>query len=167
MNDFIGQVADKWTMIILEVLAEKGELRFTRLGELVGGISQKMLTQTLRHMERDGLITRTVHAVVAAPGRNRLTPSRAEPRSGLLWRLGLGCGESPTRWSSPGPTSIGEQSRTDYRTKCTPPFCTNGGRDTAVDQELSRPGSSHRRASEFEKNGTPDHSGSVRQFAAM
>jgi DNA-binding HxlR family transcriptional regulator len=64
VNDLIGQVADKWTMLLLEVLAEKGELRFTRLSELVGGISQKMLTQTLRHMERDGLVTRTVHPVV-------------------------------------------------------------------------------------------------------
>ena len=46
VNDPIGRVADKWTMLILEVLAEKGELRFTRLSELVEGISQKMLTQT-------------------------------------------------------------------------------------------------------------------------
>jgi DNA-binding HxlR family transcriptional regulator len=52
-------VADKRTMLILEVLAEKRELRFTRLSELVEGVSQKMLTQTLRHMERDGLLTRT------------------------------------------------------------------------------------------------------------
>src|SRR5712692_5836091 len=60
VNDLIGRVADKWTMLVLEVLAEKGELRFTRLSEFVAGISQKMLTQTLRQMERDGLITRTV-----------------------------------------------------------------------------------------------------------
>jgi DNA-binding HxlR family transcriptional regulator len=64
VNDLIGCVADKWTMLILEVLMEKGELRFTRVGEAVPGISQKMLTQTLRQMERDGLLVRTVHAVV-------------------------------------------------------------------------------------------------------
>src|SRR6266700_771562 len=64
VNELIGRVADKWTMLILEVLAEKGELRFTRLSEFVEGISQKMLTQTLRQMERDGLVTRTVHPVV-------------------------------------------------------------------------------------------------------
>ena len=52
-----GGVADSWTILILEVLTEKGELQFTRLSELVEGVSQKMLTQTLRHMERDGLIT--------------------------------------------------------------------------------------------------------------
>jgi len=50
-----GGVADKWTLI-LEALTEKGVLRFTRLSELIEGVSQKMLTQTLRHMEHDGLI---------------------------------------------------------------------------------------------------------------
>jgi DNA-binding HxlR family transcriptional regulator len=64
VNDLIDRVAGKWTMLVLEVLAEKRELRFTRLSEFVEGISQKMLTQTLRHMERDGLITRTVHPIV-------------------------------------------------------------------------------------------------------
>jgi DNA-binding HxlR family transcriptional regulator len=73
VNDLIGRVADKWTMLVLEVLAEKGELRFTRLSEFVEGISQKMLTQTLRQMERDGLITRTVHPVVPPKVEYRLT----------------------------------------------------------------------------------------------
>jgi DNA-binding HxlR family transcriptional regulator len=74
VNDLIGRVADKWTMLILEVLAEKGELRFTRIGEAVAGISQKMLTQTLRQMERDGLIARTVHPVVPPRVEYKLTP---------------------------------------------------------------------------------------------
>lgn len=73
VNDVIGRVADKWTMLILEVLAEHGETRFTRVGELVGGISQKMLTQTLRQMERDGLLIRTVHPVVPPRVEYRLT----------------------------------------------------------------------------------------------
>jgi len=64
VTELIGRVADKWTMLILEVLAEQGTLRFSRLAEAVGGISQKMLTQTLRAMERDGLITRKIYAVV-------------------------------------------------------------------------------------------------------
>ena len=80
VNDLIGQVADKWTMIILEVLTERGELRFTRLSELVPGISYKMLTQTLRSMEREGLIVRTVHPVV---------PPRVEYK---LTQLGLSLG---------------------------------------------------------------------------
>ena len=73
VHDLIGRVADRWTMLVLEVLGEHGELRFTRLGELVPGISQKMLTQTLRHMERDGLLVRTVHPVVPPKVEYRLT----------------------------------------------------------------------------------------------
>ncbi len=73
VNDLIDRVADKWTMLILEVLAEKGELRFTRLSELVTGVSQKMLTQTLRQMERDGLVTRTVHPIVPPKVEYKLT----------------------------------------------------------------------------------------------
>ncbi len=80
VNEVIARVADKWTMTILDVLAEHGELRFTRLSKLVTGISQKMLTQTLREMEREGLVIRTVHPVV---------PPRVEYR---LTDLGLGLG---------------------------------------------------------------------------
>ena len=60
VTDVIGRVADKWTMLILEALADHGVLRFTQVGRLVPGISQKMLTQTLRQMERDGLVEREV-----------------------------------------------------------------------------------------------------------
>lgn len=64
VREIIARVADKWTMLVLEVLEEHGVVRFTRLGELVGGVSQKMLTKTVRQMERDGLVTRTVHPVI-------------------------------------------------------------------------------------------------------
>lgn len=60
----IGQVADKWTLLILEELTEGGTMRFTEIGRAVGDISQKMLTKTLREMERTGLVTRTIHPVV-------------------------------------------------------------------------------------------------------
>ncbi len=73
VTDLIGRVADKWTMLILEVLAEKGTLRFSRIAEAVDGISQKMLTQTLRAMERDGLISRTVFPVIPPRVEYRLT----------------------------------------------------------------------------------------------
>ncbi len=73
VNEVIGRVADKWTMIVLDVLAENGELRFTRIGQLSGGVSQKMLTQTLRQMERDGLVIRTVHPVIPPKVEYRLT----------------------------------------------------------------------------------------------
>ena len=82
VRELIGRVADKWTMVALEVLEQEGRLRFTRLGELMGGISQKMLTKTLRQMEADGLVSRTVYPVV---------PPRVEY---ALTELGLSLGEA-------------------------------------------------------------------------
>lgn len=64
VQDIIAKVADKWTMLILEVLEEHGTQRFTQIGKHVGNISQKMLTKTLRQMESDGLVRRTVHPVI-------------------------------------------------------------------------------------------------------
>jgi DNA-binding HxlR family transcriptional regulator len=64
VREVIGRVADKWTMLVLEALEEHGRLRFTRLGEMIGGVSQKMLTKTLRQMEADGLVSRTVFPVI-------------------------------------------------------------------------------------------------------
>jgi len=55
VREIIGRVADKWTMLALVVLEEHSRLRFTRVGELIGGVSQKMLTKTIRQMEADGL----------------------------------------------------------------------------------------------------------------
>lgn len=64
VEDIIGKVADKWTMLILEVLEEGGTLRFTEIGKRVPDISQKMLTKTLRQMEYDGLVERRIHPVI-------------------------------------------------------------------------------------------------------
>ncbi len=82
VNDLIGRVADKWTLLVLESLEEGGEQRFSALARAVPGISQKMLTQTLRQMERDGLVHRTVHPVIPPHVDYRLTP------------LGLSLGEA-------------------------------------------------------------------------
>lgn len=73
VRELIGRVADKWTMIALEVLEQEGKLRFTRLSEMIGGISQKMLTKTLRQMEADGLVERTVYPVVPPKVEYELT----------------------------------------------------------------------------------------------
>ncbi len=73
VTELIGRVADKWTMMIIEVLTERGDVRFTRLSEMVPGISYKMLTQTLRQMEREGLVARTVHPVIPPKVEYRLT----------------------------------------------------------------------------------------------
>ncbi|TCT11091.1 winged helix-turn-helix transcriptional regulator [Paralcaligenes ureilyticus] len=71
--DVIGRVADKWTMLVLEVLAQHGVQRFTRIGQLVGNISQRMLTKTLRQMEQDGFVTRTVYPEVPPRVEYQLT----------------------------------------------------------------------------------------------
>ena len=73
VHELIGRVADKWTLLIVEELEENGTLRFTQLSRSIPGISQKMLTQTLRQMERDGLVDRTVHPVVPPKVEYRLT----------------------------------------------------------------------------------------------
>ena len=56
----VSRAADKWSLWTLSELARDGTLRFSRLLERVTGVSQKSLTATLRQLERDGLITRTV-----------------------------------------------------------------------------------------------------------
>ena len=74
VNEVIGRVADKWTMLMLEVLQENGVMRFSEIRRKIEGISQKMLTQTLRQMERDGLVRRTVYPVIPPKVEYRLTP---------------------------------------------------------------------------------------------
>jgi len=74
VRDIIGKVADKWTMLILEALEQRGTLRFTEVGREVGDISQKMLTKTLRQMESDGLVQRVVHPVIPPHVDYSLTP---------------------------------------------------------------------------------------------
>ena len=59
----LDRIGDRWTVLVVGVLSD-GPHRFSELGRRVVGISQKMLTQTLRSLERDGLITRTVYAEV-------------------------------------------------------------------------------------------------------
>jgi DNA-binding HxlR family transcriptional regulator len=73
VREIIGRVADKWTMLVLEALEEHGRMRFTRLGEIIGGVSQKMLTKTLRQMEADGLVSRTVFPVIPPRVEYQLT----------------------------------------------------------------------------------------------
>jgi DNA-binding HxlR family transcriptional regulator len=73
VTEIIARVADKWTLLVLEALEDAGEKRFSQLGREVPGISQKMLTQTLRQMEREGLVHRTVHAEVPPRVEYRLT----------------------------------------------------------------------------------------------
>ena len=59
----LDRIGDRWTVLIVGVLGE-GDARFSELGRRIEGVSQKMLTQTLRGLERDGLVRRTVYPEV-------------------------------------------------------------------------------------------------------
>jgi DNA-binding HxlR family transcriptional regulator len=73
VRDIIGKIADKWTLLVLNLLEEKGTLRFGEISRGVSGVSQKMLTKTLRQMECDGLVTRIVHPVIPPRVEYQLT----------------------------------------------------------------------------------------------
>ena len=61
ISSVLARVGDKWTVLIVVLLGD-GPMRFNEIRRMVGGISQRMLTFTLRGLERDGLVTRTVFA---------------------------------------------------------------------------------------------------------
>ena len=66
------RLGDKWSLLVIVELTH-GPLRFRQLQRAVGGISQRMLTLTVRHLERDGLVRRTVYPTVPAQVDYRLT----------------------------------------------------------------------------------------------
>ncbi|MDE0802535.1 MAG: helix-turn-helix domain-containing protein [Acidimicrobiales bacterium] len=63
VRDVLNRIGDKWSLLVLHLLSD-GTQRFGELRNAIDGISQRMLTVTLRGLERDGLVTRTVHPVV-------------------------------------------------------------------------------------------------------
>jgi DNA-binding HxlR family transcriptional regulator len=63
LRNVLARLGDKWTVIVICRL-DAGPLRFNQLRRAAQGITQRMLTATLRHLERDGLVTRTVHPTV-------------------------------------------------------------------------------------------------------
>lgn len=69
----LDRIGDRWTVLIVTVL-DTGPHRFSALAAAVGGISQKMLTQTLRSLERDGFVTRTVYPEIPPRVEYALTP---------------------------------------------------------------------------------------------
>ncbi|TWG96872.1 HxlR family transcriptional regulator [Mesorhizobium sp. J18] len=63
VSDVLSRIGDKWTVLVVELLGD-GPMRFSTLKRLIGNISQKMLTTTLRGLERDGFVTRTVYPTI-------------------------------------------------------------------------------------------------------
>jgi DNA-binding HxlR family transcriptional regulator len=72
-RDVLDRVGDKWSVYVIGLLGDRTR-RFTDLLRSIDGISQRMLTVTLRGLERDGLVTRTVHPVVPPRVDYALTP---------------------------------------------------------------------------------------------
>src|SRR5919198_2439613 len=73
MHEILGRIANRWTALIVQSLAN-GTKRYSELRRELGGVSHKMLSQTLRALERDGIVKRTVYPVVPPKVEYTLTP---------------------------------------------------------------------------------------------
>jgi DNA-binding HxlR family transcriptional regulator len=91
----LDRIGDAWSVLIVGAL-KGGSLRYTELAQRIPGVSPKMLTQTLRGLERDGLVTRTVHPVV---------PPRVDYALTTLGRSLLGLVDALKEWAE---THIGD-----------------------------------------------------------
>lgn len=87
VQEVLERVAGKWSILIM-VAATGGPIRFTELERAIPSISRRMLTLTLRNLERDGLVTRTVHATVPPKVEYELTPIARELHAALLTLTG-------------------------------------------------------------------------------
>jgi DNA-binding HxlR family transcriptional regulator len=74
LRTILGRIGDKWSVIVICRLCGSPR-RFNELRRMTEGITQRMLSSTLRHLERDGLVTRTVHATVPPQVEYALTES--------------------------------------------------------------------------------------------
>lgn len=86
IRGIMDRIGSKWSVLLISVLAERPH-RFGELRRAVSDISQRMLTQTLRELQQDGLIGRTVHPTTPPTVEYRLTPmgqTLLEPLAGLL-----------------------------------------------------------------------------------
>jgi DNA-binding HxlR family transcriptional regulator len=63
ISETLARIGDKWTLLVVELLAD-GPMRFNEIRRTIGNISQRMLTLTVRGLERDGLVTRTVYPTI-------------------------------------------------------------------------------------------------------
>lgn len=102
----LDRIADKWTVLIIGALDEKTK-RFGELRREIGGVSQKMLTQTLRGLERDGIVARKVYASV---------PPKVEYSLTELGRTLVGILEAIAHWSENNINDV-LRARKDYDTR--------------------------------------------------
>ena len=74
VRNVLDRVGDKWSILVITILGENGTLRFNELNAVIGTISQKMLTVTLKTLEADGLISRKIYPQVPPHVEYSLTP---------------------------------------------------------------------------------------------
>lgn len=74
VRDIIARISDKWTILTIYALGGYGTMRFNEIKKLIGDVSQRMLTVTLRNLEADGLVERHVYAEVPPRVEYTLTP---------------------------------------------------------------------------------------------
>jgi DNA-binding HxlR family transcriptional regulator len=103
IREVLDRVGDKWSLLVVGTLRNE-TLRFTELQRHIPGISQRMLTLTLRQLERDGLVTRTVHAEVPPRVEYELTEL-----GGTLIQIAIAIGD----WAIENRPQI-ESARADY-----------------------------------------------------
>jgi DNA-binding HxlR family transcriptional regulator len=89
IRGILDRVGDKWTLLVVATL-EGEPMRFTELQQRIPGISQRMLTRTVRHLERDGLVTRTVFPEV---------PPRVEYKLTAMGRTLIGPAVALAEWA--------------------------------------------------------------------
>jgi len=91
MSDVLNRIGDKWSVMVVGMLSRHGTLRFNELKRQINGVSQRMLTLTLRNLERDGLVTRTIYPEI---------PPRVEYSLTLLGQTLRGPIDSLWDWSA-------------------------------------------------------------------
>ena len=97
----LDTIGDKWASLVIVALGVHGSLRYSELSNRIAGVSQKMLTQTLRNLERDGLLTRTVTPSVPVRTDYELTPL-GHSLLETLRRLKEWPRNTCPRWTKPG-----------------------------------------------------------------
>ena len=103
MGDILNRIGDKWSVMVVGHLTRK-TMRFNELRHAIGGISQRMLTLTLRNLERDGLVTRTVYPEI---------PPRVEYQLTELGRTLTGPLDNLWNWAAEHMGSVSE-ARANY-----------------------------------------------------
>lgn len=73
LGGILDRIGDKWTVMVVGLLSH-GPMRFNQIQRTIGGVSHRMLTLTLRGLERDGLVTRTVYPTIPPKVEYALTP---------------------------------------------------------------------------------------------